>query len=329
MLLQIDIKNFTIIDGTRINFEENLNTISGETGAGKSKILSAIDVITGGRLTKSDIRTGTEKAELRGVFLKSETIKEKLQNLNIDTKDDYVTIERTITSKGRSIIKINESIQTNQALKELRKDLVDICGQRDAQKLFKEETYMKIIDEKISNKLKEEYQEIYKEYKKVKKELSDIKEMDRTQEQLYDLYKFQIKEIEEADLNPEEEVELESQKNFLDNFEKISKSTNVIIQALTTIDVIYDAVSEMEKLSETEPKMKEVYETLKNAYYEMESAKTEVENYVDGIEYDEYELNKTINRLEEYIKKYNKFSDKFTYLDDGHATERVVKRIVK
>lgn len=309
MLIQLEINDFAIIDNTKIDFKEKLNVLSGETGAGKSIILAAIDIITGGKIKKSEIRTGSEKAIIRAVFLKNEMIKKKLEALNLDTEDDYVTLERVFNTKGRSTIRINESIQTNQNLKKVANDLVDICGQRDAQKLFKEETYIEILNERIEEEILNGYRNVYGEYKEVKTKLEELKNQDRTQEQFADLYRMQIKEIKEAELNEEEEEELENKKVFLDNFEKISQATNTVIQVLENNDAIYTAMKELEMISEKVPELKEASEMLSNSYYELDSVKDNVQSYVDGIEFDEFELNRTIERLEEIKKLKKKYGD--------------------
>lgn len=327
VLIQLDIKNLAIIENSKVDFQNNLNVLSGETGAGKSIILAAIDIITGGRVSKNEISTGAEKLEIRAVFLKNDQINQKLDQLNLNTEDDYLVLERSINTKGRGIIRINDCIQTNQKLKEIAKDLVDICGQRDAQKLFKEETYINILDERIEDMLIQEYKETYKKYKKVKKELEDLKNDDRTQEQYSDLYNFQIKEIEEANLDVGEEEELEKQKVFLENFEKIDTATNKAIQIIDASEILYDALKEIESIQEAVPEMQAAIELLNNSYQDMKSAKSEIDAYLDNISYDSYEMDQTMNRLEEIKKVKKKYGDTVEEILDYY--EEIKEKITK
>ncbi len=188
MLLQIEIKDFAIIEHSIINFKNGFNVITGETGAGKSILLSALSSIIGERTSKSVVRRGKEKAELKAVFLKTERLAKQLEAKNITSTDDIVIVERIISTSGKSYAMVNGSIQPTQSIKEICQELVEICGQKAHLELLQEDKYLHLLDNYMDTEdmeLLASYKEEYSQYKQVSKTIDELLSKEREQEQLF------------------------------------------------------------------------------------------------------------------------------------------------
>lgn len=343
MLLQLEIKNFAIIEHSIINFEKGFNVLTGETGAGKSILLDALSAILGERTSKEYIRRGEEKAELKAVFAKTPSIENKLREFEMEITDDIIILERQITKNGRSISKINGSIQTTQYMKDVSNCLIEICGQRDHQHLLKETYYLHLIDSLLGEeheKEVKEYQEVYKKYKEVEEALNSLINKEREKEQLLDLYRFQKQEIEDANIKIGEEEEVENEKKVLASFEKISHSVGRTIQQLDIMEALYQAQRDLSEAARFEEKLGPFSERLEKVSIELEDIKTEIESYYESMEYDEYRLNELMNRLDVYKTIKRKYGDTIedvlTYyeeisvkLDEIENKEEHMKRLEK
>lgn len=323
MLIQLEIKNFAIIEHSIINFEQGFNVLSGETGAGKSILFDAISSILGERTSKNMIRKGKEKAELKAVFLKTEKMEALLASQGIEISDDYLIVERHINKSGRSVVKLNDSIQTTQTIKEICHELVEICGQREHQELLKEDRYVSYLDalgDDVHQETLRQYRTLYGEWKELTKQLDHLLSNEREKEQLLDLYRFQKQEIEEAKLSPGEDEKLEEEKKFLASFEKISHSVQKALKSLATVDALYDAKQELHHAAKYDENLSEMAERLEKAYYELDDIRGDVTAYIDHVEYDEARLNFIMMRLEEINKIKRKYADTiegvFVYYDE-------------
>lgn len=312
LLIQIEIKDFAIIEHSIINFEDGFNVITGETGAGKSILLDALSCIVGGRSNKSFIRKGKEQAEIKAVFLKSDKIQKKLDEKNICIDDDVVIIKRIISANGRSMAKINGSIHTTQTIKEICQDSIEICGQKAHLDLLNEDRYLSMIDAHLDQKTKhiiKEYQTDFLVYKELKYKLSELSNQEREQEQLLDMYRFQKEEIEKMNLEIGEDETLEQEEKFLSSFEKISQNINRSVSSLSAIDEIYNAKEHLHTASIYQSDLHPIVERLEKAYYELEDIRRDAENYLDGIEYDEERLNEIVVRLDTIKHMKRKYAD--------------------
>lgn len=312
MLMQLEVKNFAIIEHSIIDFHEGFNVLSGETGAGKSIILDAMSSILGERTKKQVVRKGEEKAEIKAVFLKTSHIENRLKEKNILIEDDYLIIKRTITKSGRSVVKMNGSIQTTQVIKDICKELVEICGQREHQELLQENSYLPYLDDHGGTALqlqKKSYQASFQKWKEVTASLDELVSSDREKEQLLDLYRFQLEEIETANLVVGEEEQLDEEKKFLGGFEKISIGIQKANTHLTATDAIYEAKQELNALSKYDTSLTEWAEQLERLYYELDDIRQNVDTYLDHVEYDENRLNQVMYRLEDIKKIKRKYAD--------------------
>lgn len=312
MLIQLEIKNFAIIKHSIVNFENGFNVITGETGAGKSIILDALSTILGGRTSKGIVRKGEESSELKAVFLKSETLERKLKDIGIVTEDEVVVVKRVISKNGRSVVRINESIQTIQTLRYICEDLIELSGQKEYQTLFDEDKYIYWLDQYGTQEHHlslNTYQQAYQEYLAVSKRIDEIQNSEREKEQLLDLYKFQKEEIESVNLKIGEDEELENERKFLSSFEVISKNTGLAVSKFEVVEEIFVIKNLLEAVSKHDVKMKEFTERLERVYYELDDISSEVSNYLDSIEYDEYRLNEIMSRINTIHNLKRKYAD--------------------
>jgi DNA repair protein RecN (Recombination protein N) len=175
MLLEMSIKNYVIIEGQVIAFEPGLNVITGETGSGKSLIIDALSAVTGGKLSKEDIRTGEEKASIEALFSLDgiSYIKDILEEYGIESdEDNCLVIKREVNAQGRSVCRLNGQIVTLSILKRIAQYLVDIVGQNEYQLLFNAVKHGEYVDSFGGD----EINYIWQEVKSLRDKLDELQE---------------------------------------------------------------------------------------------------------------------------------------------------------
>ena len=303
MIDHISIKDFAIIDNTEIDFSDGLSVITGETGSGKSIVVTAISLALGSRADSSYVRHGEEKAivELSG-------------NLN----GEEIVIVREVSASGKNLCKLNGRMATLAELSETAKKLADIHGQYDNQSLLDPGTHLRIVDdyraEKI-NPIKEKYHNAYVLYTEKKKELNSLLSLESENKRKLDFYKFEVKEIDEADLSLGEYEETKERITLLQNGEKIYASVNKAHEALSggmsdsqgAYSLLGNALSEIESISEYSKDLSEAKENLSDVYYKVEDLNSVLRDISESISFSPQELDEAIERLsiiEGLIKKY-------------------------
>ena len=227
MLIQLNIKQFGIIESATIELKNGLTVLSGETGAGKSMILAAISQLSGQRTSTSYIRYGEEKASVEGVFdfSKNKEVINIFKDLDLDLEDEVIIIRRDIYSSGKSVCHINKTIVNLSTLKKVAVYLLDMHEQHDNQILLVEKNHLNLIDsfnkEEIK-KVRTEYKEKYKEYKVVTEKIENLKQQESDILQKVDFLKFQYQELTQMKLKKDEDISLEKDIDYLENFEKVN-----------------------------------------------------------------------------------------------------------
>lgn len=315
MLLQLNIKNFALIRELSVEFSKGFNILSGETGAGKSILIDAIDYVLGGKFSKDLIRYGEEKTFVEAVFsIENLDLLKELEEFNIE--DGMLIISRETTISGKSLVKVNGRTLVVSSLKRLREKILDIHGQHQSQGLLNKANHIKYLDDFIG-------EEIYiylKQFTKLKEEqnsiIEKIKELNGTtdREKLIDYIKFQIDDIEKANLKIEEEENLREEFNLLSNAEKISlslsKSYNLLDNSsngISIIEGISKVVNELSLVENHFDKIKSKKEIVEEALYSLEEIARDIRELSSEIYYDEFELEKINSRIYEisiYKKKY-------------------------
>lgn len=240
MILGLTLKNFTIIEDLSVGLSSGLNIITGETGAGKSVIVDAINIILGDKASPDNIKSGKEEAHIEALFdiSSDEVIQERLKSSGFDISSGELLIKRVIYPNARSRVFINGSLSTLTLLSTITQGLVDIFNQHEHQSLLKEENHLKILDnfgETVNevSRLREQYQN----YLEAKKELDDLIQSQKDRFEKEDYLKYQLSEIDGAELQLGEDEKLEAEKLKLINTERLNSTTQ------GAYDILYESES--------------------------------------------------------------------------------------
>lgn len=294
MITNLHIKNIGIIDDIEIDLGKGLNVLTGETGAGKSLIIGSLSIISGGRFSKDMIRKGENNSFVEICLYEPE---------NENSIDGNIIISREINANGRNMCKINGRMATVNELKEFMKKIIEIHGQNDSQNLLDSREHLKYLDNFIGadiNKIKEEYKNYYIKFNEIKKELKENFGDEKERQRKLDLLKYQFNEIEEAKLIEGEEEELSNKQKIIVNSEKIAKTLNEVDISIgeNAIDLISNAIRNLEKIENIDEKYQETTNNLKSAYYELQEISRDITNYKDAIYFDEEEQKEVEERLD-------------------------------
>ncbi len=330
MLLQLNIKNFALIEDLTISFEKGFNVLSGETGAGKSILIDAINYVLGSKFSKDLIRTGENKTFVEAIFsAENPKTEEILKEQDIEC-DDLIIISRETFQSGKSIAKVNGKSILLSSLKSISSTLLDIHGQHENQNLLSNENHIHYVDyygEDNIRRLLKNYREKYYKLNEIEDKISQLLGKDGEKEKLIDFFKYQIDEINSANLKEGEEEELEEKYKILSNAEKINNTLNMCYNNLYTNDEgvlsIYDGLSmvikEISSLEKNLPKVKDIKGSLEEAFYNIEGSIEQIRSIKENIYYDEKELeyiNSRIYLINSYKKKYgNAIEDILNYRD--------------
>lgn len=315
MLLQLNIKNFALIRELSVEFGKGFNILSGETGAGKSILIDTIDYVLGGKFSKDLIRYGEEKTFVEAVFsIENPEITNVLAEQGIE--DEILIISRETTLLGKSIIKVNGKSVVLSYLKRIREKLLDIHGQHQNQNLLNKSFHILYLDDFIGeeiNKHLKVYDDLRKEQSSIIEKINELNgNADR--EKLLDYIKFQIDDIEKANLKINEEEDLKEEFDLLSNAEKISlalsKSYAILdspMEGISVIEGLSKAVNELSLVENHFEKLKDKREKIEESLYNLEEIAREIRDLSSEIYYDEFELEKINSRIYEislYKKKY-------------------------
>lgn len=317
MLTELSIQNFAIIDQISITFDEGLTVLSGETGAGKSIIIDAIQLLAGGRGSVEFVRHKANKAEIEGLFsieTKDHPIYEVGRQFGIDITDDQIVLQRTITKSGKSICRVNSKLVTLAILREFGKTLIDIHSQHETQSLMDADNHINLLDlydnERIKQ-AKDEYRYLYDKLIRLKKRYRQLNENEQETAHRQDLLEFQLKELEQANLQPEEDDILERERSALANYERIYTALHDAYNALygegKGLEWLNEAMSALGDNSNIDPFIDEKSEEIANHYYSLENLAFDFRNQIDKLQYNPERLNEIENRLNEINRLKKKY----------------------
>lgn len=316
MLSSLKIENIAVIESADISFDIGLNVLTGETGAGKSIIIDSINAILGERTSKELVRTGTNAASVTAFFTSvGEKVKEKLEELGIGCEEDYsLLLQRKISADGRNVCRINGATATVSMLKELGKTLVDIHGQHDNRSLLLKDNHLSYIDKLASNeKILSEYVFCYRKFIALKKELKNLQNNEEENEKNAEVFRFQIDEIEKADIVAGEYEELSSKRDKLANAEKINEALSLSYNELNGEDEEVGVLVRLKNILEEVKRvtsfddMDAVSKNLAGAVYTIEECAQSIKNSLDSVEFNPALLEETEERLDllsKLMKKY-------------------------
>lgn len=321
MILELYMKNCALVDELRLNIDKNLNILTGETGSGKSIIIGALGLCLGGKYDRSFLRKGTEKGLVEALFeVNNNKLKSKLLENGIDVdEDNQIIISREIFDDGKSISRINGRSVKVAFLKEISAYLIDIHGQHQNQVLFNKDTHIDFLDlfgEENLIEPKLNYEKTYNEYNEVKKSLNILTENkdDMQIQREIDLIKFQINEIESANLDGNEYEELLKQREVYRNGEKIYTNlnnaySNLYDGSINSVDLISKSLGDLSSIAKYDDRLNEYNENIERIMYELQDISRDIRNYKEGIDFSPYELEQIEQRVDEINTLRRKYGD--------------------
>lgn len=293
MITTLHIKNIGIIEDLSIDFQQGLNVLTGETGAGKTLIIDSLQMVSGGRFSKEMIRKGEKYSFVELCLYEPD---------NQNSVDGNIIVSREIYSNGRNMCKINGRMVTVAELKTFMKQFIEIHGQNDNQDLLDSKLHLNYLDgfigsEIIDKKLK--YQDLYQKYCNIEKELKGNFGDEKERQRKLDLLLYQEKEIEEAKLEKGEEEVLEEKRKIIVNSEKIVGNLQEADKLISenSIDSISMAIRALEKIEMLDNRYEKVSTDLKSIYYELQELSRDVNDYKNNVYFDEEERNYVEERL--------------------------------
>ena len=308
MITKLHIKNIGIIEEIEIDFNNGLNVLTGETGAGKTLIIGALNIISGSRFSKEMIRKGETNSFIELCMYEPE---------NENSVDGNIIISREINISGKNMCKINGRMVTVNELKDFMKQFIEIHGQNDNQNLLESKEHQKYLDEYIGEDilgLKEEYLGYYIRYNEIQKELKENFGDEKERQRKIDLLKYQLNEIEIANLKEQEEDELEDKRKKIMNSEKIAESLGEadLLIGENTIDCLSDSIRALEKIEQIDNKYEQTVNSLKSVYYELQEISKDISGYKEDIYFDEEERNEVEQRLDLIYSLKRKYGNSIT-----------------
>lgn len=323
MLQEITIDNLAIIDHLTLAFGENMTVLTGETGAGKSIIIDAVGLLVGARGSQELIRQGTDKLQVQGQFLlpQDPAYHELLAELGIEHDDQTLIISREIHRSGRNVIRANGTLINTTLLRKIGAPLVDIQGQNDSQRLLQPEQHLSMLDQfagKTVQSLVQQYHDLYQQYRKLKQTLDKKQANEQQWAQRLDMLRYQVKEIGEAALQPNEEDELISERDRLNHFQQIQQTLQLVIATLNggenppVLDQLATTMNSVDEISQFDDNYEGLGKELADAYYALQDVANQANHELDGLEFDEERLSEINSRLDLINDLEHKYGDTLT-----------------
>ncbi|QLB52684.1 DNA repair protein RecN [Streptococcus sanguinis] len=307
MLLEISIKNFAIIEEISLNFEQGMTVLTGETGAGKSIIIDAMNMMLGSRATTDVIRHGAPKAEIEGLFSleNSRALREIFEEQGWELTDELI-IRREILQNGRSVSRINGQMVNLSVLKAVGQHLVDIHGQHDQEELMRPQLHIAMLDEFGSADflhLKGRYQETFDHYRSLRKQVLTLQKNQQEHKARIEMLEFQMAEIESAALKSGEDTALHQEQDRLLNHKLIADTlTNAYTmldnEDFSSLTNVRSAMNDLESIEDYDPAYKELSGSLSETYYVLEDVSKRLEDILDGLDFDGDRLLQVEGRLD-------------------------------
>lgn len=310
MLKELEITNIALIERLNLELDGGMTVLTGETGAGKSIIIDAVNLLLGARTNKTLVRYGTEKARVQGLFDVSDEILKLLENLGIDAEDSSLLLCREITADGKSTCRINGMMTPQSILREVGAHLINIHGQQDNQALLNPSKHIDFLDNYAKTDLTA-YSLLYNERKQILKELEKLSADEHERMQRIDLLEYQVQEIKAAAIHAGEKDELSEQKKIIDNAEKIAMAVGEAYSVLYEENSAYDAISRaanaLGSIEGIDSGIDEIAARINEVKYTIEDSAHDLKTFSDSIEYDENTLNDIEERLDLITKMERKY----------------------
>jgi DNA repair protein RecN (Recombination protein N) len=319
MLLELRIKNFAIIDELNLSFSKGFNILTGETGAGKSIILNAVQLLLGDKAIEELIRSSEEEASVEALFDISgnrgvkEKIKDKGQRLRGMREEDSLLVRRVISRSGRGKTFINGNLATLGMLSEIGEELLSIYGQHEHQSLQRVETHVDILDEfgALLNLCKE-FEELFQKFVSLSEEVKRIREEREKRARERELMAFQSREIESAGLRIGEEEALKEERRVLAHAKKLTDFANASEEVLysnegSAIERIQSILAQGREVAAIDPSLSQPLKSLEGASIQLEEVAIALRDYSKRIEVNPMRMEEIETRLEEIDRLKRKY----------------------
>ncbi|MCR5430789.1 MAG: DNA repair protein RecN [Eubacterium sp.] len=306
MLVNLHVKNLALIEEVDVDFGEGLVVLTGETGAGKSLVIGSVNLALGEKASKDLIRTGTDYSLVELTFKVSDSLADTLKAMDIYIEDDSEVVVTRKISKDRSVAKINGETVNLKTLKAAMSLLVDIYGQHEHQTLLYKKNHLSFLDDYAKNEIGDCLSKVFEEYNNYKKLLKALEEMQMdssTQAKELEFAKFEIKEIESANLTEGEDETLEADFKKMNNSQQTSQSLSEAYECLTSGDVnvssaLSKAIDAVNRISIGD----EEIENIKKSLYDIDSlvsqTSSDISDYNKTLEYDPARVKEVEERLD-------------------------------
>ncbi len=333
MLTNLKIENVAVIEKANISFENGLNILTGETGAGKSIVIDSINAVLGERTSKEIVRTGEATARVTAYFEDiPKSAVEVLSELDVDDEGDgTLLVSRVVSLDGRSSCKINGQPVTATMLRRLSGELITICGQHDSQTLLQSESHLGYIDSIAEcGGLLNQYRELYREMRKLKKELNALSVSEADKQSRLDFLSYRINELESANIVPGEREKLKAIKAKIQNREKIVGSLYACKSLLSgdenssgLTDGLHTLSSFLSQLSAYNGDYDSYISSIDSFRYELEDCLSQISDELDSFEDEPVDINEIEERLDVLYRLSRKYGeteeDMLTSLDEARA----------
>ena len=306
MLIELRIRDYAVIHDLTLELGPGLSALSGETGAGKSIIVGALSLLLGERASSDTVRTGAERAMVEAVFdvASYPKLRAQLNDLGIEAEDGLLILRREVAAVGRNRAWINESPTTARTLGELGRSLVDLHGQHDHQTLLRKDEQRRILDafgeaEQDASEVEEAFESLCR----LEAQLKELRENRRELASRVDFLRFQMSELEDANVQPGEEEALAEESRRLENSEELlGEATRIHAELYAAEGAVTEKVSAMAqtlaRLKEWDPALEGSHEALQEAYHTLAEVGRDLSSYVGGVRHDPGRLEEVRSRLD-------------------------------
>lgn len=335
MLQTLRIQNYALIDEIEVEFGEGLNVLTGETGAGKSIVVGALNLVLGARASAETLREGAQRATIDAVFRiprPSRRLARLLEEHAIELDGDELLLSRMISAEGRSRAYASGNLVTVSVLSDIGDELVDLHGQHEHQSLLRRERQLDLLDafggvEKNADEVREQVQRL----RAISKDLEALQSDDRERARRVDFLRFEVDEIDKAKLVPGEESEVRGRLNLINNSEKIftlaSRAYALLFESqegTPALDALNAAARDLDELAATDPRFESISVQLGNVRSETEAIVEELRAYTEELEFDPAELdalNTRLSLIRDLGRKYGETVDAILAYRDQALSE--------
>ncbi|MGT2784445.1 DNA repair protein RecN [Streptococcus merionis] len=307
MLLAVSIKNFAIIEQISLDFQTGMTVLTGETGAGKSIIIDAMNMMLGARATTDAIRHGATKAEIEGLFSleKSSAIDKILEEQGIEVSNELI-IRREIFQNGRSVSRINGQMVNLTVLRAVGQHLVDIHGQHDQEELMKTQSHISMLDQfgdEGFQAQKAQYEETFEHYRVLRRQVLTQQKNEQENKARIEMLRFQLDEIESAELEAGEDERLHKERDRLVNHKNIADTlanafTMLDDDDLGTLRNLRSAMNDLQSIESYEPDYKNMADQVVESYYVLDDVGKRLGSILDNLDFDGNRLLQVESRLD-------------------------------